>query len=90
METVTIKIDKEVKKVAEKQARREGVSLSDFFASTLASSVYRGANTDYRPGEKFNTKTAREIRQASKDIKMGKNLSPAFKTVAEMKKWLSK
>jgi len=40
--------------------------------------------------EHFNAKTAREIREAIKDIKAGRNLSPAFSTVAEMRAYLEK
>jgi len=40
--------------------------------------------------ERFNAKTAREIRAAIKDIKAGRNLSPAFSTVEEMRAWLDR
>ena len=39
--------------------------------------------------EKLNTKTMRQLRKAIKDIKKGKNLSPVFHTVAEMRKYLN-
>ena len=80
MDTVTIKINKEVKKMAQKQARIEGVSLANLFASKLTS--FFTYEIKPREGlvieEKFNAKTAREIRQALKEIKQGKGLSPGF------------
>jgi len=79
MDTVTIKIDKKIKKVAQEQAKRQGISVASLFASkitTFFTPTY--SNNDYRPDEKFNAKTAREIRQALKEIKQGKGLSPGF------------
>jgi hypothetical protein len=88
METVTIKIDKEVKKIAEKQARMNGVPLSSFIASIFTSSF--SLKTAYRAGETFNIKTTREMDRIMKDIKEGKNLSPVFKNTKDMKAYLEK
>jgi hypothetical protein len=38
--------------------------------------------------ERLNVRTMRQLRRAIKDINIGKNLSPVFSTVSEMKKWL--
>jgi len=91
MDTVTIKINKEVKKVAQKQARREGISLANLFASRITSFFsYPISKEDFRSDEKLNARTIRELTKISKDAKEGKNLSPVFKTVEEMKKYLMK
>jgi antitoxin component of RelBE/YafQ-DinJ toxin-antitoxin module len=85
MDTVTIKIDKEVKKAAQKQARREGISLANLFASKLTSFFTYAIKPreDHKPEEKLNAKTVRELLKISKDIKKGKNLSPVFHNVED-------
>ncbi len=87
METVTIKIDKKVKKEAQKQARQQGVSLSRLFSSKITT-FFKPQTDDYGPEEKFNAKTAREMRQIMKDIKDGKNLEGPFSSVEEFMKAL--
>ena len=88
MDTVIFKIDKKLKERAQKQAKKGGFSLSDYYRSVTISLAEGKSTIGLIQEEHFNTKTAREIRQALKDIKEGKNLSPAFKTVEEMKKYL--
>jgi len=85
---VIFKVDKKMKERAQKQAKIGGFSLSDYFRFTTKSLAEGKTAVSFVQEEKFNAKTAREIRQALKDIKEGKNLSPAFKTVEEMKKYL--
>ena len=84
MDTVTIKIDKEVKKVAQKQARREGVSLANLFASritTFFTSTY--LNNDFEPKEQLNAKTREMLVKEMKEIREGKNMSPGFDDVED-------
>lgn len=89
MDTVTIKINKEVKKVAQKQARQAGVSLANLFASKITTLfAHPSSPEDFRPDEKFNAKTAREIRQSLKEIRQGKGLSPGFTNVEDAIKYL--
>lgn len=88
METINFKIDKKLKQAAVKTAKKKGFSLSDYYRSATVSLVDGKSSVGFVQEEKFNEKTAREIRRALKDIKEGKNLSPAFKTVEEMRKYL--
>lgn len=88
MDTVIFKIDKKLKERAQKQAKKGGFSLSDYYRSVTIPLAEGKSSIGLIQEEHFNAKTAREIRQALKDIKEGKNLSPAFKTVEEMKKYL--
>lgn len=78
MDTVIFKIDKKLKLAAQKKARIRGISLTDFYKSATQSFV--GGELDMgiiiRP--QLNAKTVRELKKISKDIKKGKNLSPAF------------
>lgn len=85
---VIFKIDKKLKDQAMKKAQSEGIA----FASVLKMATKAFVDGDLRMGlvqeEKFNARTAREIKQALKDIKAGKHLSPTFKTVDEMMRYL--
>lgn len=88
MDTVIFKIDKKLKERAQKQAKKGGFSLSDYYRHATISLAEGKSRISLVQEEKFNGKTAREIQQALNDIKKGKNLSPAFKTIAEMKEYL--
>ncbi|MDO8548422.1 MAG: hypothetical protein Q7R71_02005 [bacterium] len=84
---VVFNIDSKIKAKAMKRAKRAGIP----FASYL-----RQAAEDFAEGkrgmaiveEKFNEKTARELRAALRDIEKGKNLSPVFSSGKEMDKYL--
>lgn len=75
---VIFKIDKKLKDKAMAKAQHEGIS----FASVLKLATKAFAEGDLTLGligsEKFNAKTAREVKNALKDISRGKNLSPGF------------
>ena len=75
---VIFKIDKKLKEKAMKKARGEGIAFASVLK--LATQAYIKGNLDVelvgRP--KLNEKTRRELLKISKDIKEGKNLSPAF------------
>jgi hypothetical protein len=90
MDTIIFKIDKKLKEKAQKQAKKGGFSLTDYYRNVTVPLAEGKVTMGVIPQkeEKFNAKTAREMRQALKDIKEGKNLSPAFKTIEEMKKYL--
>ena len=83
---IVFNIDSKVKAKAMKRAKRAGIP----FASYL-----RQAAEDFAEGkmgmaiveEKFNTKTAKELRAALRDIEKGKNLV-SFKNAKEMDDYL--
>lgn len=85
---VIVNLDSQLKKRAMKCAKNDGIPLSSVIRSAIRS--YVEGKTRYGMIEEpdFNARTRREILRSLKDIKEGKNLSPAFKTVAEMKKWI--
>lgn len=78
---VIFKIDKRLKDKAMKKAQVEGLAFASVLK--LATQAYVNGELDVelvaRP--KLNAKTRREIEQALRDIKAGKNLSPAFDNV---------
>ncbi len=75
---VIFKIDKTLKQRAMKRAKLEGVPLA--FVLKMATQAYADRKMDVAvvAEPKFNYKTDKEVRQALKDIKRGKNLSPGF------------
>jgi len=87
---VMFRVDPAVKSQAMRRAKREGVP----FASILKMMTKAFADGEYSVKlvreERFNAKTARELRSALKDIEKGRNLSPAFSTVEEMDRYLNK
>jgi antitoxin component of RelBE/YafQ-DinJ toxin-antitoxin module len=87
---VVFTIDPTVKAQAMKRAKREGVPFASVLK--LATKAYAQGRfaVDIAPPERFNEKTAREIRAASKDIDQGKNLSPAFSNMDDAISWLER
>lgn len=87
---VIFKIDKKLKDQAMKKAQTEGIAFASVLK--LATKAFVAGDLDVALVEKeeFNAKTRREIEAAIRDIEAGRNLSPKFKTVAEMKKYLEK
>ncbi len=85
---VVFKVDPIVKSQAMRRAKREGIP----FASVLKMATRAYAEGKFTVGlhveEKFNKKTAREIRAALGDIEQGKNLSPAFSSGKKMDEYL--
>ena len=69
-----------------KKAKSEGITLSTVLKSSVA--AYALGEIDFGLKEEFNAKTRREIEEALDDIAKGKNLSPRFSSVAEMRKYL--
>lgn len=88
MDTVIFKIDKKLKEKAQKQAKIGGFSLSDYYRHATVSLVEGQSRVGFVQEEKFNAKTAREIRQALKDIKNGKNIEGPFSSAEEFMKHL--
>lgn len=83
---VIVNVDRKIKDLAMNRAKTQGIPLSTVIRSAVSS--YADGRTEFGIVEKFNEKTRHEIEEALDDLKKGKNLSPTFKTVAEMKKWL--
>ncbi len=83
---VVVNMDSVLKEKAMKKAKREGLP----FSSVITMAIRAFVEDKFSIGlvGDFNAKTSREIRQALKDIEKGRNLSPVFNTVDEMKKYV--
>lgn len=77
---VIFKLDKQLKEQAMKKAQKEGIAFSSILKMATKAFVDGALNVGLVAEESFNAKTHKEINQALKDIKSGKNLSPRFKT----------
>jgi len=85
---VIFNVDSALKEKAMKKAKREGIPFAAVLKMAVKAFVEDKFNIGYI-GD-FNLKTSRELRKIYKDIRAGKNLSPVFSTVAEMRKYLEK
>lgn len=85
---IVFNIDPKIKAKAMKRAKAEGVP----FAAFLKKATEAFAEGEYRMGivraEVPNAKTAKILQKAIRDVKQGKNLSPAFSAGAEMDAYL--
>ncbi|MFH0804018.1 MAG: hypothetical protein V1896_00230 [Candidatus Zambryskibacteria bacterium] len=90
MDTIIFKVDKKIKEKAQKQAKKGGFSLSDYYRHATVSLAEGDCTVDIVERPRLNAKTIRELLKISRDIKEGKNLSPVFHTVEEMKAYLGK
>ena len=90
MDTVIFKIDKKLKAKAQKQAKKGGFSLSDYYRHATVSLAEGESVVGIIDRPKLKNKVIRELLKISKDIKEGKNISPTFTSVEEMKKFLEK
>ncbi len=86
---ITVKTEPELKHRAEKFARATGMSLSDVVNLSLQQTISLGRIVIEQPFIP-NTKTAKQLRVNLKDIKTGKNLSPLFRSAAEMDAYLDR
>ena len=88
---LNIKIDTVLKNKARATAEKIGVPLSMVVNQSLRNFVAEKSVTFEEPAPLVpNKKTARMLKQALKDIKEGKNLSPVFKTPGEALAYLHK
>jgi antitoxin component of RelBE/YafQ-DinJ toxin-antitoxin module len=78
MDTVIFKIDKKLKERAQKQAKKGGFSLSDYYRSVTIPLAEGKSGVGFVQEEQLNAKTQRELRQILKEIRQEKGLSPAF------------
>ncbi len=86
---IIFKVDTKLKEKAMKKARGEGVPFA--YVLKMATQAYVDDSLDIKlvAHPKLNDKTRRELIKISKDIKEGKNLSPAFSSVKEMDNYLN-
>jgi len=78
METVIFKIDGKLKEKAQRQAKKRGFSLSDYYRLVTIPLAEGETTVEIVNRPKLNTKTRRELIKMSRDAREGKNLSPAF------------
>ncbi len=83
---VIVNMDSTLKARAMKKAKKAGLPFSYVINHAVRAYVEDKFGIEFV--QKFNAKTDREIRQALKDIKEGKNLSPVFHSVDEARKYL--
>jgi antitoxin component of RelBE/YafQ-DinJ toxin-antitoxin module len=83
---VIVNVDSVLKEKAMKKAKKAGIPFSSVIKMAIKAFVEDRFNVGLIGN--LNAKTSRELRQALKDIKKGKNLSPVFNTVDEARKFL--
>ena len=89
MKTVlNVKTDKDVKERAQSLAKHLGIPLSTIVNAHLKAFIESGEFKVSREPQ-LRPEVAKELRQQIKEAKAGKNLSPGFKTAAEMSRWLN-
>ena len=74
---ITIKTDPKVKKEIQKFSENIGISLSAL-TNAMYKKIIRERQIDLSDAYILNKKTAREIAEAEKDFREGKNISPLF------------
>ena len=90
MKTVlNVKTDKEVKERAQALAKHLGIPLSTVVNAQLRSFIESGEFKLTREPE-LRPSVIKELNQAIKEIRAGKNLSPRFTTAADAAAWLNK
>jgi len=88
MKTVlNVKVDREVKIRAQKAAAELGLPLSIVVNENLRRFASERAITFAAP-LKPSKKLAKWVREAERDLKMGKNISPVFSDVEKGIEWL--
>lgn len=85
---ITVKIDADVKRQAQKLAQRLGLSLSSIVENKLKEVVSERRvifEEEYLPNEKI----AKELEKIEEDVKAGRNLNGPFNTFEELEKHLN-
>jgi antitoxin component of RelBE/YafQ-DinJ toxin-antitoxin module len=80
-------IDKKIKDKAMKRAKSKGVPFASVLKFATKAFADGRLTVDIVEPERFNKKTAREIRAALRDAKQGKNVI-SFKSAKEMDDYL--
>ncbi|MBI5798816.1 MAG: hypothetical protein HZB10_02705 [Candidatus Yonathbacteria bacterium] len=86
---VIFKIDKKLKEKAMKKARAEGIPFSAVLTLATRSFVEGALAIEAVQRPVLNDKTRKVLDSALKDIKAGKNLSPAFTNMKDMDAYLN-
>jgi addiction module RelB/DinJ family antitoxin len=86
---ITVKIDADVKKQAQKLAQRLGLSLSTIVENKLRE-VVSERRVVFEEELIPNEKTAKELEKIEADIKTDRNLSKPFNTFEELERHLNK
>lgn len=86
---INIKTDKEVKVEAQRLAKKLGLSLSDVMNASLRNFI-RTREVRVSDIPHMTPELERLLARAEQDLKMGKNLSPVFKTAKEAVRYLEK
>ena len=84
---INIKTDKEVKKNAQELAQKLGLSLSDVINAALRNFI-RTRGVYFSDIPRMTPEFEKLLGKVEEDIKKGRNLSPAFKSVGEMDEYL--
>ena len=84
---IVFTIDPKVKARAMKRAKQAGVPFASVLKLATKAFAEGRFSVDITPEERFNAKTARELRAALRDAEQGKNLI-SFKNAAEMDHYL--
>ena len=87
---LNVKVDKDIKKEAQTIIKELGLTMSSVMNNALREVVRKKSVTFGEPPYIPNAKTARELLQASKDIREGKNMSPMFDNVEDAIAFLNK
>ena len=75
---VIFKVDRKLKEQALKKARKEGIAFASVLKLATKAYVNGALEVQLVAQSRLNAKTRRELLGISKDIRQGKNLSPAF------------
>ena len=87
---IVFNIDPKIKAKAMKRAKAEGIPFAVVLKLAAEAFAEGKLNVGISQPEHFNTKTARELRAALKDIKNGKNVSKGFTNIDDAIMWLDK
>jgi len=83
MDTIIFKIDRKLKEKAQKQAKKGGFSLSDYYRRATISLADGESTIEIVSRPKLKDKVIKELIKMSQDFKEGKNISPAFTNVED-------
>jgi len=84
---ISIKADVDVKRRAQKAAKELGIPLSTIVNAYLKQ-LGREPRVSFVVPLRPNKKTKELLQRASKDLRKGRNISPAFSTAGEMDEYL--
>lgn len=83
---VIVNVDTKLKKLAMKKAKSLGMPFSAVLNMAIRGFVEDRLKVDLTSG--LNIRTQLHMNAAEKDLKKGKNISPRFKNIDEMRAWV--